>query len=44
MHSSGHRSNILAGDYSQLGVSLRVGTLDGTSGAHVWVQHFGDRC
>ena len=44
MHSSGHRQNILSGDYSQLGVSLRVGTLDGTRGAHVWVQHFGDRC
>ena len=44
MHSSGHRQNILAGDYSQLGVSLRVGTLERTSGAHVWVQHFGDRC
>ena len=44
MHSSGHRANILAGDYSQLGVSLRVGTLDGTRGARVWVQHFGDRC
>ena len=44
MHSSGHRANILAGDFSQLGVSLRVGTLGGTRGAHVWVQHFGDRC
>ena len=44
MHSSGHRSNILAGDFSQLGVSLRIGTLDGTRRARVWVQHFGDRC
>ena len=44
MHSSGHRQNILSGDFSQLGVSLRVGTLDGTPGARVWVQHFGDRC
>jgi uncharacterized protein YkwD len=44
MQSSGHRSNILGGEFSQLGVSLRVGTLDGTSGARVWVQHFGDRC
>ena len=44
MHSSGHRENILAGDYSQLGVSLRIGTLEGTRGARVWVQHFGDRC
>jgi uncharacterized protein YkwD len=44
MHSSGHRANILGGDFSQLGVSLRVGTLGSTHGAHVWVQHFGDRC
>ena len=44
MHSSGHRQNILSGDFSELGVSLRVGTLDGTRGARVWVQHFGDRC
>ena len=44
MRSSGHRQNILAGDYSQLGVSLRRGTLDGNGGARVWVQHFGDRC
>ena len=44
MHSSGHRENILAGEFSQLGVSLRVGTLEGNRGAHVWVQHFGDRC
>ena len=26
------------------GVGLRVGTLDGWSGAHVWTQHFGSRC
>ena len=44
LHSAGHRENILAGDFSQLGVSLRIGDLEGNSGAHVWVQHFGDRC
>lgn len=44
MHSSGHRENILAGDFSQLGVSLRVGDLEGNQNAHVWVQHFGDHC
>ena len=44
MHSSGHRENILAGDFSQLGVSLRVGNLEGNHAAHVWVQHFGDHC
>lgn len=44
MHSPEHRANILRGAYSQFGVSLRVGNLGGESGAHVWVQHFGDRC
>ena len=44
MHSAGHRQNVLAGEFSQLGVSLRIGTLEGNRGAHVWVQHFGDRC
>jgi hypothetical protein len=27
-----------------LGVGLRVGTLDGERGAHVWTQHFGAPC
>jgi uncharacterized protein YkwD len=44
MHSAGHRQNILSGSFSQFGVSLRVGTLDGNRGARVWVQHFGDHC
>jgi uncharacterized protein YkwD len=43
MRSPTHRHNIL-GDYSQLGVSLRVGNLAGQSGARVWTQHFGTRC
>jgi uncharacterized protein YkwD len=44
MHSTGHRQNILSNTFSQLGVGLRVGTLDGNPGARVWVQHFGDHC
>jgi len=44
MHSPGHRSNIL-GDFADLGVGLRVGTLEGNRGAHVWTQDFGShRC
>jgi uncharacterized protein YkwD len=40
MHSSGHRENIL-GDFEQIGIGLRVGSLEGVGGAHVWTQDFG---
>lgn len=43
MSSPGHRRNIL-GDYSQVGISLVTGDLEGHSGAHVWAAHFGSRC
>jgi uncharacterized protein YkwD len=43
MSSPGHRENIL-GDFSQIGISLRVGTLTGQPGTHVWSQHFGSHC
>jgi uncharacterized protein YkwD len=43
MNSPGHRENIL-GDFSQVGISLRVGTLAGQSATHVWAQHFGSHC
>jgi len=43
MHSPGHRRNIL-GRFSQLGVGLRVGDLDGRNATHVWTQHFGSHC
>jgi uncharacterized protein YkwD len=43
MHSPEHRANIL-GRYSQIGVGLRVGNLDGRSATHVWTQHFGSHC
>jgi len=43
MNSPGHRENIL-GDFTQVGISLRVGTLEGQPGTHVWAQHFGSRC
>lgn len=42
MHSQGHRENIL-GPYKDTGIGLRIGTLEGTSGAHVWTEDFGSR-
>jgi len=43
IHSQGHRENIL-GPYSQTGIGLRVGSLDGHREAHVWTEHFGTHC
>lgn len=43
MRSPTHRHNLL-GDYNQLGISLKVGDLDGQAGTRVWAQHFGSRC
>jgi len=40
--SAGHRANIL-GDYEETGIGLRVGSLEGNAGAHVWTQEFGSR-
>lgn len=42
MHSQGHRENIL-GPYQDTGLGLRVGTLEGNGGAHVWTEEFGSR-
>ena len=40
LHSPGHREDIL-GPYTDLGVGLRSGNLNGHASAHVWVQEFG---
>jgi uncharacterized protein YkwD len=40
MHSAGHRRNIL-GSYTDIGIGLQVGELEGNGGAHVWTQEFG---
>jgi uncharacterized protein YkwD len=40
LHSSGHRENIL-GAYTDIGIGLREGKIEGSGGAHVWVQEFG---
>lgn len=42
MHSQGHRENIL-GAYEDTGIGLRIGSLEGFSGAHVWTEEFGSR-
>lgn len=43
MRSPGHRENVL-GDFTQLGVSVEVGELEGLPDTHVWTQHFGSHC
>jgi uncharacterized protein YkwD len=41
VNSDGHRANILSSSYRDLGLGLRIGTLNDYSGAHVWTAHFG---
>lgn len=43
LHSPEHRANLL-GRYSQIGIALRVGNLEGHARAHVWTQDFGSHC
>jgi uncharacterized protein YkwD len=43
MQSPTHRGNIL-GDYSQVGIGLLSGSLEGNDGARVWASHFGSHC
>lgn len=44
VNSAGHRRNMLSPTFTDLGVGLRVGRLEGADGAHVWTTHFGDPC
>jgi len=43
LRSPTHRANVL-GDYSQIGINLQVGSLNGRKNVHVWTQHFGLHC
>jgi len=43
MRSPPHRANIL-GNFEETGIQLRVGTLGGLSGVHLWTEHFGSHC
>ena len=40
LRSPAHRANLL-GEYTQIGINLKVGELEGTRGVHIWTQHFG---
>jgi uncharacterized protein YkwD len=42
MRSQGHRENIL-GPYRDTGLGLKVGSLEGFGGAHVWTEELGSR-
>ncbi len=44
MRSPTHRENVLGSSFTQLGVSLEVGELEGLRGTRVWTQHFGSHC
>jgi uncharacterized protein YkwD len=43
MRSPEHRANIL-GDFTQVGIDLQTGPLNGSGRANVWTQHFGSHC
>lgn len=43
LRSPDHRANIL-GDFAEVGIDLRRGTLDGQPSTRVWTQHFGSHC
>ncbi|HEX6666453.1 MAG TPA: CAP domain-containing protein [Solirubrobacterales bacterium] len=43
MASPAHRANIV-GKYTEMGIALELGDLEGHRGAHVWAVHFGSHC
>ena len=44
LHSTEHRENLLDAEFTQVGIDLTVGRLEGSRGAHVWTQQFGSHC
>ncbi|MGD9737599.1 MAG: CAP domain-containing protein [Solirubrobacterales bacterium] len=44
LRSTEHRENLLDARFTQVGIDLRVGRLEGQRGAHVWAQAFGSHC
>ncbi|MEX0620621.1 MAG: CAP domain-containing protein [Solirubrobacterales bacterium] len=44
MNSPLHRAAILNGQYRELGVGFRMGSLGGFRRARIWVEHFGTLC
>lgn len=43
MRSPTHRANVL-GEFTQIGIDLQTGSLEGLSGTHLWTEHFGSHC
>jgi uncharacterized protein YkwD len=44
LRSPEHRENLLDAEFTQVGIDLQVGSLEGERGAHVWAQQFGSHC
>jgi uncharacterized protein YkwD len=44
LRSPEHRQNLLNGNYTQTGINLTVGSLEGSRSAHLWTQTFGSHC
>jgi len=44
LRSTEHRENLLDARFTQVGIDLRVGRLEGERGAHIWAQAFGAHC
>lgn len=44
LRSTEHRENLLDARFTQVGIDLRVGRLDGQRGARIWAQAFGSHC
>ncbi len=44
LRSTEHRENLLDARFTQVGIDLRVGSLEGERGAHIWAQAFGAHC
>lgn len=44
LRSTEHRENLLDPHFSQVGIDLAVGRLEGAQGAHIWTQQFGSQC
>lgn len=43
LRSPEHRENLL-GEYTQTGIDLSTGTLEGFAGTRIWTEHFGTHC
>jgi uncharacterized protein YkwD len=44
LRSTEHRENLLDPQFTQVGIDLMVGSLEGASSAHVWTQALGSHC